>query len=92
MLLTPLITLGRTFELLDIDVGQVVAKVDHVFMRGMFCYRVERRKALAGGLTDGHVPNLTVGAIQRNYQSMLQRLHSFALLTHRDAAVPACLI
>ena len=88
--MTPLITLGRTFELLDIDVGQVVAKVDHVFMGGMFCYRVERRKALVGGLTDGHVPNLTVGAIQRNYQSMLQRLHSFALLTHRDAAVPAC--
>ena len=90
--MTPLITLGRTFELLDIDVGQVVTKVDHVFMRGMFYYRyrVERRKALAGGLTDGHVPNLTVGAIQRNYQSMLQRLHSFALLTHRDPAVPAC--
>ena len=41
------------------------------------------------GLADGHVPNLTVGAIQRNYQSMLQRLHSFALLTHRDPAVPA---
>ena len=42
------------------------------------------------GLTDGHVPNLTVGAVQRNYQSMLQRLHSFALLTQRDPAVPAC--
>ena len=48
--MAPLITLGRTFELLDIDVGHVVAKVDHVFMRGMFCYRVERRKALAGSL------------------------------------------
>ena len=42
------------------------------------------------GLTNGYVPNLTVGAVRRNYQYMRRRLHCFALLTHRDPAVPAC--
>ena len=36
------------------------------------------------GLSDGHVPNLTVGPVQAKYQSMLQNLYCFALLAHRD--------